>query len=64
MLDSLGNLGGLGQITKMLDAGQLVKDVVNGVLPKDMGVVGDAAGALLDFKTGNPLGASSSPWKR
>ncbi len=58
MLDSLGNLGGLGQITKMLDAGNWIKQGVNSVLPKNMHVVGDAAGALFDLKTGNLLGAA------
>jgi len=58
MLDSIGNLGGLGQITKMLDAGNWVKQAVNSVLPKNMAVVGDAAGALFDLKTGNVFGAA------
>ena len=58
MLDSLGNLGGLGQITKMLDAGNWIKQGVNSVLPKNMHIVGDAAGALFDLKTGNFLGAA------
>lgn len=58
MLDSLGNLGGLGQITKMLDAGNWIKQGVNSVLPKNMHVVGDAAGALFNLKTGNLLGAA------
>jgi hypothetical protein len=58
MLDGLGNLGGLGQITKMLDAGNWVKQAVNSVLPKNMAVVGDAAGALFDLKTGNVFGAA------
>src|SRR4051812_46586291 len=54
LLSGLGNLGGIG---KLLDPGALMKDVVNGVLPKNMGVVGDLAGALVDFKMGNPIGA-------
>src|SRR3954447_4219668 len=54
LLSGLGNLGGIG---KLLDPGALVKDVVNGVLPKNMGVVGDLAGAFVDFKMGNPIGA-------
>jgi hypothetical protein len=53
-MNILGNLGGLG---KLLDPGGLVKDVVNGVLPQNMGAAGDAAGAFVDFKTGNPIGA-------
>ena len=35
-----------------------MKDVVNGFLPKDMKVVGDVAGAVVDLKTGNFLGAA------
>ena len=58
ILDSVGNLGGLGQITKMLDAGNWVKQAVNSVLPKNMAVVGDAAGAIFDLKTGNVFGAA------
>jgi hypothetical protein len=54
----LGSLGQIGQITKMFDPGNLVKQVVNGVLPKNMAVVGDAAGAIVDLKTGNLLGAA------
>src|SRR3954467_2819615 len=54
LLSGLGNLGGIG---KLLDPGALVKDVVNGVLPKNMGVVGDLAGAFVDFNMGNPIGA-------
>ena len=50
-------LGSLGPIGKLLDPGALVKDVVNGVLPKNMAVVGDLAGAVVDFKMGNPIGA-------
>jgi len=56
-LGNLGNLGGLGSLTKMIDVGGMVKDVVNGFLPKDMKVVGDGAGAFVDFKTGNFVGA-------
>jgi hypothetical protein len=53
-IPGLSNLGGIG---KLLDPGALVKDVVNGFLPKDMKVVGDAAGAFVDFKCGNFIGA-------
>jgi hypothetical protein len=53
-IPGLSNLGGIG---KLLDPGALVKDVVNGFLPKDMKVVGDAAGAVVDFKCGNFVGA-------
>ena len=42
----------------MLDAGNWMKQGVNSVLPKNMHVVGDAAGALFDLKTGNLLGAA------
>lgn len=54
----LGGLGNIGGIGKLLDPGALVKDVVNGFLPKDMKVVGDVAGAVVDFKTGNFIGAA------
>src|SRR6187551_3403207 len=54
-IPGLSSLGGLG---KLLDPGALVKDVVNGFLPKDMKVVGDVAGAVVDLKTGNFLGAA------
>src|SRR5580765_97473 len=56
-MNILGGLGNLGGIGKLLDPGALGKDVVNGVLPKNMGVVGDLAGAFVDFKMGNPIGA-------
>jgi hypothetical protein len=46
-MNILGNLGGLG---KLLDPGAIVKDVVNGMLPKEMGAVGAA-------------GASTSRWE-
>ena len=52
------DLGGLTSITKMFDAGNLVKQAVNSVLPKNMAVVGDAAGAIFDLKTGNVFGAA------
>src|SRR3954466_11226072 len=52
------DLGSLGSITKMLDPGSLVKQAVNSVLPKNMAVVGDVAGAMFDINTGNPLGAA------
>ena len=39
------DLGGLGSITKVLDLGNLVNRRSNSVLPKDMAVVGDVAGA-------------------
>ena len=52
LLDSIGNLGGLGQITKTLDAGQWIKQGINSVLPKNMAVVGDIAGAVFDVNTG------------
>ncbi len=52
------DLGGLGSITKMFDPGNLVKQAVNSVLPKNMAVVGDVAGAIFDLNTGNPLGAA------
>jgi hypothetical protein len=42
----------------MLDAGNWVKQAVNSVLPKNMAVVGDAAGAIFDLKTGNVFGAA------
>ena len=58
IMDSIGNLGGLGQITKVFDPGHIVKEVVDGVLPKNMHVVGDIAGAIVDIKTGNLLGAA------
>jgi len=54
-IPGLSSLGGIG---KLLDPGALVKDVVNGFLPKDMKVVGDLAGAVVDFKMGNPIGAA------
>jgi hypothetical protein len=49
-------LGSLGPIGKLLDPGAMVKDVCNGILPKNMAVVGDLAGAFVDFKMGNPIG--------
>ena len=52
------DLGGLTSITKIFDAGNLVKQAVNSVLPKNMAVVGDAAGAIFDLKTGNLFGAA------
>jgi hypothetical protein len=52
-IPGIGNLGGLG---KLLDPGAIVKDVVNGILPKEMGVGGRIAGAVVDFKLGNPIG--------
>jgi hypothetical protein len=55
---SIPGLSNLGAIGKLLDPGALVKDVVNGFLPKDMKVVGDLAGAVVDFKMGNPIGAA------
>ncbi|HXU00384.1 MAG TPA: hypothetical protein VN903_05300, partial [Polyangia bacterium] len=58
MFDSLGNLGGLGQITKMLDPGNWIKQGLNSVLPQNMHVLGDTAGALFDLQTGNLLGAA------
>ena len=36
-------------IGKLLDPGAIVKDVVNRFLPKDMTVVGDVAGAVVDY---------------
>ena len=35
---------------------QSSKDVVNGILPKEMGAVGGVAGAIVDFQMGNPIG--------
>jgi hypothetical protein len=58
MLDSLGNLGGLGSITKMFDVGNIVKGVVDKVLPENLHFVGDVAGAFVDFKSGNLIGAA------
>jgi len=58
MLDGLGNLGGLGSITKMLDVGNIVKGVVDKVLPENLHFVGDIAGAFVDFKSGNLIGAA------
>jgi hypothetical protein len=52
------DLGSIGSLTKMFDPGSLVKQVVNSVLPKDMAVVGDVAGAAFDLNTGNVLGAA------
>ena len=52
------DFGGLTSLTKMFDPGNLVKQAVNSVLPKDMAVVGDVAGAIFDLNTGNPLGAA------
>lgn len=52
------DLGGITSITKIFDAGNLVKQAVNSVLPKNMAVVGDAAGAIFDLKTGNVFGAA------
>src|SRR5262245_27440254 len=51
------NIPGLSSITKLADIGGAVKDVVNGLLPKQLGVVGDVAGAVVDFKSGNVVGA-------
>ena len=52
-LDSIG----LGSVAKVLDVGGLVKNVVDGVLPHQLASVGDFAGAVVDFKTGN-IGAA------
>src|SRR5262245_13628001 len=52
----LGSIG-LGSVEKMLDVGGLVKNVVDGVLPKNLASVGDLAGAVVDFKTGNVAAA-------
>jgi hypothetical protein len=54
LFDSIGT--GLGSITKALDVGGVARSVIDGVLPKDMAFVGDLAGALVDFKTGNFAG--------
>jgi len=48
-LDSIG----LGSVAKALDVGGAVKSVVDGILPKQLASVGDLAGAIVDFKTGN-----------
>jgi hypothetical protein len=52
----LGNLGGLGGLGKLIDPGAIVKDVVSGILPKEMGALGGVAGAMVDFNLGNPIG--------
>jgi type III secretion apparatus needle protein len=39
----------------LTDPGALVKDAINTVLPKSLSVVGDIAGAAVDFETGRPL---------
>jgi hypothetical protein len=44
---------GLGSVGKMLDVGGVVKNVVDSVLPHNLAAIGDLAGALVDFKTGN-----------
>jgi hypothetical protein len=51
------NIPGLSSITKLADVGSAMKDIVNGLLPKQLGVVGDVAGAVVDFKSGNVVGA-------
>jgi hypothetical protein len=59
MLDSItGSLGSLGSITKMFDVGNIVKEVANKVLPQNMHFIGDAAGAYVDFQSGNLIGAA------
>ncbi len=45
----------IGAVT---DPGSLVKDAINTVLPKNLAIVGDLAGAYVDFQTGNGLGAA------
>jgi hypothetical protein len=52
------DLGPLTSITKALDPGQYIKQGLNSILPKNMAVVGDLAGAVFDLKTGNLVGAA------
>jgi hypothetical protein len=52
------DLGPLSSLTKALDPGHYIKEAVNSVLPKNMAVVGDVAGALFDVNTGNLVGAA------
>src|SRR5262249_49411652 len=56
LLDSIGS--GLGSITKALDVGNVVKGVVDKVLPNQLHFVGDVAGAVVDYETGNYIGAA------
>jgi hypothetical protein len=53
LFDSIG----LGSVAKVLDVGGIVKNVVDGVLPHNLASVGDLAGAVVDFKTGNVAAA-------
>ncbi len=46
----------LGKIASVVtDPGEIVKDAVNALLPKQLAVVGDIAGAAVDAARGNPL---------
>jgi hypothetical protein len=47
----------LGKIGSVLDPGEIVKNVVNAALPKELGIVGDLAGAATDIAEGNPAAA-------
>ena len=49
---------GLGSLVSTVsDPGQIVKDVVDAVLPEQLDVVADLAGAATSYYSGNPLGA-------
>jgi hypothetical protein len=52
----LGKIG--SAVSSALDPGSIVKDAVNTVLPKELGIVGDIAGAVVDLAERNPVGAA------
>jgi hypothetical protein len=52
----LGKIG--SAVGSALDAGSIVKDAVNTILPKELEIVGDIAGAAVDLAERNPVGAA------
>jgi len=54
----MGILDSVGSVTKALDVGNYVKEAVDKVLPQNMHFVGDIAGAVTDYYTGNYIGAA------
>jgi hypothetical protein len=48
----------LGKLGSVLDPGEIVKNVVNTALPKELGIIGDLAGAAIDIVEENPAGAA------
>src|SRR5579862_1223258 len=54
----MGILDSIGGAVSSLDPGKLVETTVDKYLPKNMQFVGAAVGALVDYESGNMVGAA------